>query len=239
METSAKSSVEDIRARFDQEVERFSNISTGQIATVDAARCMELVAATAAAVTPRAVTALDVGCGAGNYSLKLRQYLPSIRLTLVDLSQPMLDRARQRLGQSVDRAVQTDIRNADFTAGQFDIILAAAVLHHLRTPQEWEAAFASFFRWLRVGGGLWIFDLVSHENQAVQRLLWSDYCRYLEAQGGADYREKVFAYIDREDTPTPLAWQLELLRKTGFAQADVLHKNSCFAAYGGTKLRDQ
>ena len=148
----------------------------------------------------------------------------------------MLDRARQRLGQSVANAVQTDIRSAEFAAGQFDIYPSRRpVLHHLRTPQEWEAAFASFFRWLRPGGGLWIFDLVSHENPAVQHQLWSGYCRYLEAQGGSDYRENVLAYIEREDTPTPLTWQVELLRKTGFAQVDVLHKNSCFAAYGATK----
>ena len=56
-----KSSVDEIRARFDKDVERFSNLETGQTATVDAALAMALVAETAARVTPHARTLLDVG----------------------------------------------------------------------------------------------------------------------------------------------------------------------------------
>lgn len=44
-----KSSVEDIRRRFDTDVERFSNLETGQSATVDAPLAMALVAQAAAA----------------------------------------------------------------------------------------------------------------------------------------------------------------------------------------------
>ncbi len=49
------------------------------------------------------------------------------------------------------------------------------------------------------------------------------------------YREQVFAYIAQEDTPRPLLFQLDLLREVGFGQVDILHKNSCFAAFGGIK----
>src|SRR5262245_31970326 len=65
-----KSSVDEIRQRFDADVERFSNLDTGQSATVDAPLAMALVAEAAAATTPQARHVLDVGCGAGNYTLK-------------------------------------------------------------------------------------------------------------------------------------------------------------------------
>lgn len=68
---SAKSTVRQIRARFDQDVNRFSNLETGQSATVDAPLMLELVAEAASAVTPQARALLDIGCGAGNYALKL------------------------------------------------------------------------------------------------------------------------------------------------------------------------
>ena len=235
MSKTPKSSVEEIRARFDADVERFSNLATGQVATVDAALCLALVAQAAAASSPQAQRALDVGCGAGNYSLKLRQYLPEVRLNLVDLSQPMLDRARQRLGSAVESAQAADIRTLDFAPASFDIILASAVLHHLRTPREWEQTFEKFHRWLRPGGGLWVFDLIAYENPAVQRLMEDRYGRFLTAHGGESYRDQVLASIEQEDTPTPLTYQLELLRRTGFDRIDVLHKNSCFAAFGGKK----
>ena len=66
-----KSTVEEIRQRFDADVDRFSNLETGQSATVDAPLAMSLIAEVAAAITPKATSVLDVGCGAGNYTLKL------------------------------------------------------------------------------------------------------------------------------------------------------------------------
>lgn len=230
-----KSSIEEIRRRFDGDVERFSNLETGQTATMDAALCLDLVTAAAAAVTRPLRRALDVGCGAGNYSLKLRERAPETQFTLVDLSAPMLARAQQRLGASAADLKQGDIRELDFPAGHFDVILAAAVLHHLRTPQEWRDVFGRFHRWLRPGGSLWVFDLVAHESVPVQTLLWNRYGEYLSALRGPEYRDHVFAYIDQEDTPTPVTYQLQLAREVGFAQVELLHKNGPFAAYGAIK----
>ncbi len=61
------------------------------------------------------------------------------------------------------------------------------------------------------------------------------YSDYLVTLGGADYRDRVFAYIDKEDSPRPVTYQLDLLRSVGFDTVDLLQKNSCFAAIGATK----
>src|SRR6478609_4056803 len=108
-----KSTVEEIRQRFDADVERFSNLETGQSATVDAPLAMTMVAETAAVVTPHATDLIDVGCGAGNYSLKVLQFVPNLNVTLIDLSQNMLDRAAARVGAATSgtvRTMQSDIR---------------------------------------------------------------------------------------------------------------------------------
>jgi tRNA (cmo5U34)-methyltransferase len=52
---------------------------------------------------------------------------------------------------------------------------------------------------------------------------------------GEKYRDAVFAYIETEDTPRPLTYQVDLLRRVGFSTVEVLHKNSCFAAFGAVK----
>src|SRR5690606_5823787 len=92
-----KSTVDEIRRRFDNDVERFSNLETAQQATIDAPLVMELVTASAASVTPQATSMLDIGCGAGNYTLKLLERLRRLEVTLVDLSRPMLTRAVERI----------------------------------------------------------------------------------------------------------------------------------------------
>jgi tRNA (cmo5U34)-methyltransferase len=233
-----KSTVEEIRQRFDADVERFSNLETGQSATVDAPLVMALVAEAAAATTPHARHALDVGCGAGNYTLKLLERLPNLDATLMDLSQPMLDRARERVSRATAgriTTIQADIREVELPDEEFDIVLAAAVLHHLRADQEWRDVFAAFHRALRPGGSLWVFDLVESSIPAVGRLMRQRYGAYLTRLKDESYRDQVFAYVEKEDTPRPLLFQLDLLCQVGFAQVEVLHKNLCFGAFGAVK----
>ena len=151
----------------------------------------------------------------------------------------MLDRARERVGRATtgtrhDHPGRTSGRSNSRT-GEFDIVLAAAVLHHLRTDQEWRDVFTAFHRALRPGGSVWVFDLVESSIPAVQRLMWRRYGEYLTRLKDEAYRDHVFAYVEKEDTPRPLLFQLDLLRQVGFAQVEVLHKNVCFAAFGAVK----
>ena len=232
-----KSTVQEIQQRFDNEVERFSNLETGQSATIDAPLSLELVTQVAAALSPDATDALDVGCGAGNYTLKLLGLLPHLNVTLVDLSAPMLERAQRRVRPATSgrvTALQGDIRDLNFD-GQFDFILAGAVLHHLRDDTDWETTFAKFYQLLKPGGSIWIVDLISHSNPQIQELMWRRYGEYLSDLKDGNYRDQVYAYIEREDTPRSLMYQLDLLRAVGFSEVEVLHKNSVFAAFGGLK----
>ena len=233
-----KSTVDEIRQRFDADVERFSNLATGQSATVDAPLAMSLVAQAAAATTSHARHVLDIGCGAGNYTLKLLERLPNLDVTLIDLSRPMLDRAKARIGAvsaGQISAIQDDIRNVDLPAAQFDIVLAAAVLHHLRTDEEWSKVFAAIYRATSPGGSVWIFDMIESSISAVQEMMREQYGEYLIGLRCKSYRDEVFAYVEKEDTPRTLPFQLDLLRQVGFARVEVLHKNICFAAFGAVK----
>ena len=199
---------------------------------------MALVAEAAAAATPQARHVLDVGCGAGNYSLKLLERAANLSVTLLDLSLPMLARARERVSQATSgnvTAIQGDIRQIELPAGTYDIILAAAVLHHLRSDAEWRDVIAAFHRALRPGGSLWVFDLVESAFPAVQRLLRQRYGDYLVQLKDEKYRDHVFAYIEQEDSPRPLMFQLNLLQQAGFSHIEVLHKHLCFAAYGALR----
>jgi tRNA (cmo5U34)-methyltransferase len=234
-----KSSAEEIRRRFDADVERFSNLETGQSAAIDSPLALDLIARSAAGVRPNASTLLDIGCGAGNYTLKLLQFLPLRAVTLVDLSRPMLDRASERIAAAAPTvavtAIQSDIRDTVLPDGAFEVAAAAMTLHHLRGDDEWRQVFGAVYRALVPGGSFWISDMVTHQSAAVQDVMWQRYGEYLAALKGPAYRDHVFEYIEAEDTPRPLYWQLDLLARTGFRDVEVLHKNSCFACFGAIK----
>src|ERR1700761_6043953 len=112
-----KSTLEEIRRRFDGEVERFSKLETGQQATIDAPLVLELVAKAGARHLHPGDTLLDIGCGAGNFTLRLLQEIPGLHCHLADLSQAMLNRAAERVRQASAASVttvQSDLRALSF-----------------------------------------------------------------------------------------------------------------------------
>lgn len=233
-----KSTVAEIKERFDNDVERFANLDTGQISTIDAQISLELLTSAAKSIQPKAKTLLDVGCGGGNYTLKMLSKIPDLNCTLIDLSRNMLDKASERVSTTTSGKVeilQGDIRDIDLPKNHFDIILAGAVLHHLREDADWEFVFKKLYDSLRIGGCLMISDLIIQDHKGVNELIWQRYADYLKQHGGAEYQQKVFDYIEKEDSPRSMVYQLNLMAKVGFSSVEILHKNACFGAFGGIK----
>ena len=164
--------------------------------------------------------------------------VPDLNCTLNDLSMPMLQKARERVSpqtRGTVTVIQDDMRNLDLQDSHYDIILAATTLHHLRDDDDWELMFAKIYKALRPGGSFWVSDLITHHSEVVTKLFEDRYSRYLDTLGGPEFREKVWDYVHYEDTPRSLNFQLALLAKVGFSKIDILHKNSCFAAFGAIK----
>lgn len=233
-----KSTVEEIKERFDHDVERFSNLDTGQLATIDAKISLELITEASKRIAPNAENLLDIGCGAGNYALMMLTKIPNLNCTLVDLSKPMLDKAFERVSQQTNGKVevfQGDIRMVDLPENHFDIILAGAVLHHLREDKDWETTFEKLFKILKPGGCLMISDLITQDTQLLNDYTWEKYGDYLEDLGGKEYRQKVLDYVAKEDSPRSMNYQLDLMKQVGFRKVEILHKNMCFGAFGGIK----
>ena len=155
MTQPVKSSVEEIRERFDQDVERFSRLEVGNTAQIDSVKSLELIAqAVAARTNPGARQLLDIGWGAGNYSLKILEHLHDLDVTLVDLSQPMLDRAadawHRKHGASFTRFRL--ISATSNSTSKSSTLPSVERFHHLREESEWHHTFEkSTILWCLVG----------------------------------------------------------------------------------------
>jgi tRNA (cmo5U34)-methyltransferase len=94
---------------------------------------MELITQAAVKSTKNIRRVLDIGCGAGNNTLKLLRQISPFDCDLVDLSLPMLEKARERISavnSGKIKTIQSDFRKIDIPGQGYDVIIAAAVLHH-------------------------------------------------------------------------------------------------------------
>lgn len=126
-----KSSIDEIRRRFDADVERFSNLTTGQQTTVDSDLALHMIEEGIVRTNPDAQRILDIGCGAGNFTLRVLARIPGISCSLIDVSRPMLDRAAERIGEAggtVELVTQADIRETPLEREHYDVVVAAAMV---------------------------------------------------------------------------------------------------------------
>ena len=237
-ENTGKRSVAEIGRYFDGEVERFSDLGRGQASIKDARLMMDLLAETASALVPGACSILDIGCGAGNQTLNLLRVFPQAECTLLDISPAMLERARERVGRAAAGSVtviEGDFRTAALPRESFDVIVASAVLHHLRDDGDWFRAFKKIHSLLKPGGVLLVSDLIRHENPQIETLFKARYEAFLRGALGDAEAERIMRSVAESDTPSPLEYQFALLRKVGFREVGLLHKNLVFGAYYAVK----
>jgi SAM-dependent methyltransferase len=123
---------------------------------------------------------LELGCGTGRVAVPVVK--AGARLVGVDLSAPMLARARRRLARAgvADRAllVRGDIRDLPFRArGGFGLVMAPyGILQSLTRERDLRATLASVGSVMR-RGGLFAMDLVPDLPR------WSEYRRRTSLKG--------------------------------------------------------
>jgi ubiquinone/menaquinone biosynthesis C-methylase UbiE len=107
-------------------------------------------------------TVVDLACGPATQLAQLARLNPDVRFVGVDLSPPMLERAREHvaaLGLSNVELRHGDITElTSFADASVDAVVSSMALHHLPTPALLERTFAQVRRVLRPGGGVYLAD---------------------------------------------------------------------------------
>jgi SAM-dependent methyltransferase len=100
---------------------------------------------------------LDVGCGGGQFALRLAERWPEIEIVGVDLSPQQVARARARLGTSDARVsfVQGNAIELPFADGEFDLVYSLGSIKHW--PDR-ERGLSECSRVLKPEGRLWIME---------------------------------------------------------------------------------
>lgn len=116
------------------------------------------------------MTALDIGCAMGFFSLPLAEMVgPAGKVVCIDMQQAMIDALakRARKAQLADRIDMRTCSRAslgiDDLADQVDFALAFAVIHEM--PEQ-HSVFADVYQALKPGGKFLLAEPKGHEFEA-------------------------------------------------------------------------
>lgn len=177
---------------------------------------------------------LDLGAGTGLFSEFVLQKYPNAKITLVDLSQKMLDVAQKRFSSNKN----ISIIQQDFTTfkdeKQYDAVISSLAIHHLEDKAKVELYNTTFT--LLYSGGIFInAEQVAGESQYFSQLYDKKWREKVEASGLS--REEIDASYERIklDKRTSVSTQIKWLRDAGFKEVDCLYKYYDFAVLYGRK----
>ena len=171
---------------------------------------------------------IDVGAGTGLLSAFLLDKFPGARLTLMDISENMLDLARKRFAaRPGTKYVICDYSRSDL-GGPYDIVCSALSIHHL-APEDKRQLFRRIFAALRPGGMFVNADQAEGETPYFTkryREYWNEFLRS-GPLNDAQHAE-ILKRRDTLDRNEKLSDQLAWLKEAGFSDVDVVYRNRTF-----------
>jgi tRNA (cmo5U34)-methyltransferase len=188
---------------------------------------------------------LDLGCGDGIVTQELLSMDTSISATLIDGSDDMLNKARERLkGFSNIKYIQASFQEMlerDIPKQDFDFIVSSLAIHHL-TMNEKRDFFRLIYSHMKAGGYFMNIDVLLAPTDDLDQWymkLWEEWMDEKKTAIGIENdpsRNIIQRYKEGdENKPDTLDDQLNALREIGYKNVDCFYKYGIFAVYGGGK----
>ncbi|MFC9708675.1 class I SAM-dependent methyltransferase [Paenibacillus sp. NPDC056933] len=177
---------------------------------------------------------LDLGAGTGLLSGMLLQKYPKAQLTLVDISEKMLEGARHRFRDITQvQYVVGDYSRHDFTSS-YDMVISSLSIHHLNHADK-KNVFCTVHELLESGGLFINADQVQGRTVDTDTYYRQRWLKSIHRSGLSD--EAISASIERRkaDINAPLEDQLVWLEEAGFSMVDYMYKYLDFAVFCAQK----
>lgn len=177
---------------------------------------------------------LDLGAGSGILAELVRRHRPAARVHLLDVSVPMLDRARQRLaGDAMVTFEIGDYLTAPL-ADHYDAIVSALSIHHLEHEGK-RALFARIAAALRPGGIFINADQVLGPTPALEETYKRLWLEQVRAAGATEQQIADSLYRQADDKCASIEEQMQWMRDAGLTDVDCWFKDIRFAVLAGAR----
>lgn len=166
---------------------------------------------------------LDVGAGTGLFSSYILEKYPNAFMTLIDLSENMIDIAKQRFAGLTNLNYIVDDYTVHPFTQKFDIIVSSLSIHHL-TDEEKQAFYQQAYSMLNKDGIFINADQVLGHTPYIEELYKQDWGNKIENSGLSQQQVEAAYERTKLDKMTSLANQLTWLSDSGFRDVDCVYK---------------
>lgn len=178
---------------------------------------------------------LDIGAGTGLMSAFFYEKYPTASFILVDLSEEMLAKAKERFEQQTNfNYVVADFSTTDFGLEKYDVVISGLAIHHLEHALKQEL-FSKIYTALRPGGWFINADQVEGGTEEADCIYRENWKKKVERSPLPEEAKQSAYKRIQLDIMAPLNDQLLWLRKAGFQQANCYYQYFNFVVFAGKK----
>lgn len=192
------------------------------------------IAASVAKTKTEQPSVLDIGAGTGLLSAYVLEKNPFAELTLIDISENMIEQAKKRLKDNPSVTyIVGDYSQYPF-AEKYDLVVSSLSIHHL-SDEEKKQLYANIYKILNPDGVFVNADQVLGTTPFLENLYKREWQKKVE-YSGLSAEELASAYErTRLDKMAALDVQLNWLREIGFTDVDCIYKYFNFVVMYGKK----
>lgn len=178
---------------------------------------------------------LDLGAGTGILTELLHQTHPQSRITLVDMSANMLDKAKNKFN-NIDNFtyIEDNYLTMDFKEN-YDIIISSLSIHHLNDKEKY-TLYRKIYQHLNNQGVFINADEVIAPTDTLEKLYVEKETTHLLKQDLTNDEKEEILYRRTLDTPSTLKDNLTWLDDIGYENVDVIYKYYRYFVLYGQKI---
>ncbi|MCK5211944.1 methyltransferase domain-containing protein [Candidatus Parcubacteria bacterium] len=168
------------------------------------------------------INILDLGSGTGHGMELVAKRFPKAKITGIDFSPIMIEKAKKNLLPFSNRIklLEIDFRDYDFNQ-KFDVVISAIAIHNITHKQK-KWLFEKIFNSLNDGGLFINADFYEHESKIINDRIKAIYKNFLRKNLSGDELKTWLRHAFEEDMPMSLTKQTSALKKIGFDKFKLL-----------------
>lgn len=184
----------------------------------------------------RELNIIDLGCGTGTISKKIKELFPNANITCLDLAENMIEMAKIKLSEYSDIRYQTgDFRTYKFD-DNYDVMVSSLALHHLVTDEGKKEFYGKIYSNLKTSGIFLNADVILGSSDHLQNMYMEKWKGFMKKHVSEDDIEnKWLPQYREEDKPVKLMNHIAWLAEIGFVEVDVIWKYYNFSVYCGRR----